>query len=408
MPQKITVPLLLKSESKLKQVSLTSCERLLGVYLALLPPNRCDPYQSDNRETNDLETLVVYIHVFPVNYIITIAISILSVVVINLVVMLKSFNFFSFLIIDFPYSLLHLSEGVILKLQERFSWDRDALKRVLESFGIDLTPENERAASDIFRSFPDTPVKMLKDVFEALQLYDLLELLEIKPMKPYRSLQLEYTLDEIKRLNPITYHSCGAVLIITNDENASNASEIKNFFTDLDNKSDVTEVIQDIKPLKHLEAEIDAMKDEILAFANLLEGETQRQTRMTQILFSLRLLINALGKLKLKIQQEGSQDQPVIIRLWQLKHDIDIMRLDLKKRFPNPSKGQTWLRQTDEFKSFLQSMMVTVERIQENLTQLIQRSHEWFVKEKEKEEQNFRENVSAVVNRWIHRQGKYE
>ena len=87
---------------------------------------------------------------------------------------------------------------------------------------------------------------MLTDVFEALKLYDLLELLEIKSIKPPRSLQLAYTLDEIKKLNgvadlPTTYHSCGAVLIIADDEHVSSASAIKTFFTDLDNKSDVNE-----------------------------------------------------------------------------------------------------------------------------------------------------------------------
>ena len=56
-------------------------------------------------------------------------------------------------------------------------------------------------------------------------------------------------------------------------------------------------------------------------------------------------------------------------------------------------------------------MMVTAEKIQENLTQLIERSPEWLDTEEEKEEKeekNFHENVSPVINRWIHRQGQYE
>ena len=59
---------------------------------------------------------------------------------------------------------------------------------------------------------------------------------------------------------------------------------------------------------------------------------------------------------------------------------------------------------TDELKSLLQSTIVTAERILANLTQLIQ-SPEWFVIEDEKEKNDFQENVSAVINRWIHRQG---
>ena len=126
---------------------------------------------------------------------------------------------------------------------------------------------------------------MLKDVFEALQLYDLLELLELKSaIRPHSLLQLAYTLDEIKKRNgvadlPTTYHSCGAVLIITDDENVSSASAIKTFFTDLDNKSDVTEILtQEIPILRHLDEEINVM---ILEIGNLLKGERQRLTQMS-------------------------------------------------------------------------------------------------------------------------------
>ena len=306
-----------------------------------------------------------------------------------------------------------MSEGVIRKLQERFVRDRDALKRVLHSFGI-INPirAKQKVFPNIFRVFPETPVKMLKDVFEALELYDLLELLEIESMKPHRSLQLAYTLDEIKKLNgvadrPTAYHSCGAVLIITDDENVPNTSKIKTLFTDLDNKSDVTEVIQRrfelsykryITTLRHLKEEINGMILEIESFRNLLKGEKQRQT-VAQFVF-LQQLENALHNFKLRIQQED-QGQPFIVWLIQLKGGIDKIRLDLNERFENPSEGKRDLRQTDEFNSFLPLMMDTVERMQENLTQLIQ----GFVKEEEKEEQNVRENVSAVINRWIHNQG---
>ena len=172
----------------------------------------------------------------------------------------------------------------------RLKRDPAAFKRVIQS----LQPSRLSSFSTIVRLFPDTPVTMLKDVFEALQLYDLLELLEIKSaIKPHSSLQLANTLDEIKKLNgvadlPTTYHSCGAVLIITDDENVSGSSAIKTFFTDLDNKSDVTEIlIQDIPTLRHLNEEINAMILEISArFGNLsVEGETQRQTEVLRSFF---------------------------------------------------------------------------------------------------------------------------
>ena len=256
---------------------------------------------------------------------------------------------------------------------------------------------------------------MLKDVFEALQLYDLLEVLEGKSaIKPHRSLQLAYTLDEIKKLNgvadlPTTYHSCGAVLIITDDENVSSASAIKTFFTDLDNKSDVTKIlIQEIPTLRHLNEEINAMILEISPRCGNLsvEGETQRQTEVRRS-FLLQRLKDALERLKLRIRQIRSEPGEVIFILKQVMRSIRRVEMDLQTEIirRSPSEGKTELRQNDELARFLQSMMVTAERIQENLTQLIETHPVWFVIEEEKEKKNFQENVSVVINRWIHRRG---
>ena len=288
-----------------------------------------------------------------------------------------------------------MNERVIFEINERLKRDRDAFKRVLQSFGITKNTLHLRNFSSIFQLFPDTPVTMLKDVFEALQLYDLLELLEIKSaIKPHSSLQLAYTLDEIKKMNgvadlPTTYHSCGAVLIIADDENVCSASAIKTFFTDLDNKSDATEIlIQDIPTLRHLNEEIKVM---ILEIENLLERETQWQTKSSLPLY-LSELESALLELKLRIQQGASGVQDVVLRLMQSMNSIvSVVRMNLRLV-------------TDELKSFLQSTIVTAERIQANLTQLIQ-SPEWFVIEDKKEKKNFQEKVYAVIDRWIDRQG---
>ena len=302
---------------------------------------------------------------------------------------------------------------VISKIQARLERDLDAVKRVLQSFGITEKTSRWRNLSSIFQLFPDTPVTMLKDVFEALQLYDLLELLESKSaIKPHRSLQPAYTLDEIKKLNgvadlPTTYHSCGAVLIITDDENVSSASAIKTFFTGLDNKSDVTVILtQEIPTLRHLNEEINAMILEISArFEDFsVEGETQRQIELSCSLFLPRLK-DALEQLKLRIRQIRSKPEEVFFVLTDVMTSTSMVEMELKPiAFISPSEGKTELRQNDELARFLQSMVVTAERIQANLTQLIQ-SPEWFVIEDKKEKKNFQENVSAVINRWIHCQG---
>ena len=305
-----------------------------------------------------------------------------------------------------------MDRRVISKIQERLKRDHDAFKRVMQLFGISQQPSLLRNFSSIFQLFPDTPLTMLKDVFEALQLYDLLELLEMKPIKPHTSLQLAYTLDEIKKLYgvadlPTTYHSCGAVLIIRDDENVSSASAIKTFFTDLDNKSDVTELlIQDIPSLRHLKEEINAMILEISARF----GETQRETEesLSRCLSGLSSALFHLLKERFRPGERISQE--VILRLRQSMDKsmdcISLVRNELNGiKCSSPLEGKTELRQNDEITRFLQSMRVTAERIQENLTQLIKRNLERIVIDEEKEQKNFQENVSAVINRWIHRQG---
>ena len=134
-----------------------------------------------------------------------------------------------------------LSGKVISQLKTKLKVDEVAQKHIFQSFGI---RGHVRPSKDIFDLFPDTPVKLLKDVLEALQLYDLVDLLSEKPQKA-KSLRLALPLQEIEKLRktadgrPTTYHSSVAVLIIADKENSS-AEGIKNFFEGLNSKSDVT------------------------------------------------------------------------------------------------------------------------------------------------------------------------
>ena len=142
-----------------------------------------------------------------------------------------------------------LTEDVTIELRRRIQGDSDSARLILESFGItsdimaELSLEN---VFDVFKFFPNTPVKLLKDVFEALQLYDLVELLE-KPANPLsaKSLRPALSLEEIRKLRntagrPISYHSRAAVLIFAEDTQDSSVKEIETYFKDLNLNSKVT------------------------------------------------------------------------------------------------------------------------------------------------------------------------
>ena len=140
----------------------------------------------------------------------------------------------------------HLSSEVIGKLDVRLKNDQTAFEQVCQSFGIDRIPFFSRASTfaGILSMFPDTPVKLLKEVFEALQLYDLIDLLEEGKSLAIRSLRPALRLQEIEKLRnpydrPISYHSSVAVLIIDFAETCGTEG-IKKFFKGLNTKSEVT------------------------------------------------------------------------------------------------------------------------------------------------------------------------
>ena len=147
---------------------------------------------------------------------------------------------------DHKLCLGDLSEEVFRKLEIRLENDQTAVKQIFQSFGIERSLFSFWASkfSRIFSMFPDTPVKLLKEVFEALQLYDLIDLLEEGKPRATRSLRPALRLQEIEKLRnpddrPISYHSSVAVLIIDFAETCDTEG-IEKFFKGLNAKSEVT------------------------------------------------------------------------------------------------------------------------------------------------------------------------
>ena len=147
---------------------------------------------------------------------------------------------------DHKLCLRDLSEEVFRKLERRLENDQTAVKQICQSFGIDTSLFFNWAStfSRILSMFSDTPVKLLKEVFEALQLYDLIDLLEEGKPRATRSLRPALRLQEIEKLRnpddrPISYHSSVAVLIIDFAETCDTEG-IEKFFKSLNTKSEVT------------------------------------------------------------------------------------------------------------------------------------------------------------------------
>lgn len=104
------------------------------------------------------------------------------------------------------------------------------MKEFYQSFGLDREKMHYRGLEKIRELFPDTPVTLLRDVFEKLQLYDLVDLLEkVKP----RTLRPAFPMKEMDKLvnarkqRPPKFYRKAEVLIVEYSGRAPLEQEIK-------------------------------------------------------------------------------------------------------------------------------------------------------------------------------------
>lgn len=130
------------------------------------------------------------------------------------------------------------------ELECRLQVDPVALQRFHQSFGLDPEKVHPRRMGRISKFFPDTPVKLLRDAFDELQLYDLVDLLERAP----RTLRPAIPLKEMSKLPNAGHrltkiYNQTEVLIIECSESADaddNSAKIGSFFKSLNSQSQVT------------------------------------------------------------------------------------------------------------------------------------------------------------------------
>ena len=149
-----------------------------------------------------------------------------------------------------------LSKEVTEELTSRLYSNRDVLNRFYRSFGLDpdLLYDKRDRRGNIGNIFPDTPVKLLKEVFEALKLYDLAEFLEKATKR--RTLRPALPLKEIEKLSnanrPIKVFSKVEVLIIesceANQPTTGNdaARRVGSFLKSLNSQNEITTLTSNI------------------------------------------------------------------------------------------------------------------------------------------------------------------
>ena len=142
-----------------------------------------------------------------------------------------------------------LPEKVTKELKWQLQSDPVAEKWFYESFGLAHPKEGRdpQVLEDLEILFPETPLKLLKDVFDALQLYDLVDLLEKE--KP-RTLRPSLPLRDIRKKpnygnRPTRFYSRATVLTIgtgTLGQAQSYTQRIGSFFNEFNSRSKVTTI----------------------------------------------------------------------------------------------------------------------------------------------------------------------
>ena len=130
-------------------------------------------------------------------------------------------------------------------MDRKLSADTVGLERVFRFFGlkVDFRPSSHVSCMrQIAHSFPNTPVDLMRQCFEALQMYDLVDLLE----KAVKTISLRPVLSsgEVETLRtgnlPTKSHNNVVVLVVNDSADKDLNQKIEGFFKELNSQNDVT------------------------------------------------------------------------------------------------------------------------------------------------------------------------
>ena len=130
-------------------------------------------------------------------------------------------------------------------MDRKLSVDKVGLDRVFRFFGlkVDFRPSSHVSCMrQIAHSFPNTPVDLMRQCFEALQMYDLVDLLE----KAVKTISLRPVLSsgEVETLRtgnlPTKSHNNVVVLVVNDSADKDLNQKIEGFFKELNSQNDVT------------------------------------------------------------------------------------------------------------------------------------------------------------------------
>ena len=293
------------------------------------------------------------------------------------------------------------------ELTSKLNRNKDVLNRFYRSFGLDpdlLHDELDRR--NIGTIFPDTPVKLLKEVFEALKLYDFAEFLE-KATKP-RTLRPALPLKEIEKLSsvsnrPTKVYSKAKVLIVDVCEacetSADNDVETAgSFFKAQNSRNEVTTLKTD--SFEDLLADLNGLKRSMRKEES---GDSRAQIREAHL---KNLLKNKIPDswIKLKVR-EGFRPLPGFPDDSYLRQEVEISRrLQRMGRFNTERDEQLLTLFSKEEPAMRNELKQLTEKREQWKTErkpLIEKQIKEKEEEMKQESEKFEMAVLSVIDKWI-------
>ena len=291
---------------------------------------------------------------------------------------------------------MELTEELTFKLNR----NKDVLNRFYRSFGLDpdlLHDELDRR--NIGKIFPDTPVKLLKEVFEALKLYDFAEFLE-KATKP-RTLRPALPLKEIEKLSivsnrPTKVYSEACESSVDNDVETAGS-----FFKAQNSRNEVTTLKTD--SLEDLLADLNGLKRSMRKEES---GDSRAQRRETQLKY---LLINKIPDswIKLKTREElgGLWYTRRLPDEFYVEQEVEISRrLQRMRRFNTERDEQLLTLFSKEEPAMRNELKQLTEKREQWKTErklLIEKQIKEKEEEMKQESEKFEMAVLSVIDKWI-------
>ena len=229
--------------------------------------------------------------------------------------------------------------------------DTVGLERVFRFFGlkVDLRPfSHVSCMRQIAHSFPNIPVDLMRQCFEALQMYDLVDLLE-KAVKT-SSLRPVLSSGEVETLRtgnlPTKSHNNVVVLVVNESADKDLNQKIEGFFKELNSQNDVTvigsswseEKLKRLRDLKRNQMDLKRKQMDlkrISEVAKIMEGiwsksrKLRRDDEVSEITFEIA-----------QLEKEIAMNKPLVEEL--LKENEETKTI-ITSTMDNWIQNQGWL-----------------------------------------------------------------